>query len=487
VTRFNDLPQSPIQQVDLHFFGSERGVFTTPARCGTYTVETRFTPWDDALEDQTSTSPIAITSGPGGSPCPASPGPFSPAMAAGTADNTAGASARFTVEVERADGDQYLSGISVRTPPGFLASLRGVTYCPDPVVTQATALQTSLVGQCPDSSRVGAVKVGAGAGSRPIYVAGGVYFAGPYKGAPISLVFDIPTASGPFDFGDVIVRAPVQVNKASIQLNAVSDPLPLIQDGIPLRVRYVQVRLELQGFTRNPTRCDPFTVGAKLLGTEGGVADLASHFQVANCSSLKYGPKLSVTLDGGLKARGHPGIHAVLKAATGEANSRRIAATLPKGMQIDNTHLRTICTRVQFAADACPTGSRIGKAEVRTPLLEDPLAGSVYLRASTHRLPDLVMDLRGQIPIEISARIDAVNGRLRATFESLPDAPIAQVKLDLLGRAKGLIINSEGLCGKQKRLTADLTGQNGDVLELRPKLKMACGSKASKKRKGGGR
>jgi hypothetical protein len=84
VASFRDLPQSPVQEVDLHFFGSERGVFATPPRCGTYPVVSRFTPWDDALEEQTSISDIKITSGPNGGPCPSVPGQFAPTMPTGT-------------------------------------------------------------------------------------------------------------------------------------------------------------------------------------------------------------------------------------------------------------------------------------------------------------------------------------------------------------------------------------------------------------------
>jgi hypothetical protein len=40
VTSFPDLPQSPTQEFDLHYFGSERGLFSTPSQCGTYPVQT---------------------------------------------------------------------------------------------------------------------------------------------------------------------------------------------------------------------------------------------------------------------------------------------------------------------------------------------------------------------------------------------------------------------------------------------------------------
>ena len=38
---------------------------------------------------------------------------------------------------------------------------------------------------------------GAGAGTHPLYVPGKVYLAGPYKGAPLSLVGDHPGGLGP--------------------------------------------------------------------------------------------------------------------------------------------------------------------------------------------------------------------------------------------------------------------------------------------------
>ena len=46
---FEDLPQTPLQEFNLHVFGSERGLFATPERCGDYPVDTEFVPWNSAL------------------------------------------------------------------------------------------------------------------------------------------------------------------------------------------------------------------------------------------------------------------------------------------------------------------------------------------------------------------------------------------------------------------------------------------------------
>jgi hypothetical protein len=489
VTTFSDLPQSPIQEVNLHFFGSERGIFATPKRCGTYPVVTRFTPWDQALEDQVSTSSISIATGPNGAPCPPSPSPFHPSVNAGSADNTAGAFTPFTVEASRDDGDQEPTALMVSTPPGFLASLRGVAYCPETTISGLvggaySGRQEEAAPLCPAASRIGFIKAGAGPGTRPLYVGGDVYLAGPYKGAPLSLLVVIPAVSGPYDLGNVVTRIAVYIDPATAQITTVSDPLPRILDGVPLRTRYIQVGLDRPGFTLNPTRCDPFSIGTEVFGDEGTVASLGTHFQVANCSAMEYAPALSLSLTGGLAARGHPAIHALFKAQPGESNTQRVSVTLPNGEQLDNAHIGTVCRRGEFAADQCPASSLIGHAKVVTPLLDEPLEGNVYLRASSHKLPDLVMDLEGQIEIELAGRVDAVNGRLRTTFESVPDAPVTSLRLDLLGGAKGLLVNSNGLCGRSRRATVGMAGQNGDIVNVKPKLKTSCGSGASRKRHG---
>jgi hypothetical protein len=90
------------------------------------------------------------------------------------------------------------------------------------------------------------------------------------------------------------------------------------------------------------------------------------------------------------------------------------------------------------------------------------------------------MDLEGQIDIDISGRVDSVDGRLRTTFETLPDAPISSASIDLLGGDRGLLINSESLCAKTKRATVKMTGQNGVVVTRRPKLRTTCAARAKR-------
>ena len=70
VVSFPELPQSPLTEFNMHFFGSERGLLATPDNCGHFPVESKFVPWDDELPPQFSTVRSRSTRGPDGTPCP---------------------------------------------------------------------------------------------------------------------------------------------------------------------------------------------------------------------------------------------------------------------------------------------------------------------------------------------------------------------------------------------------------------------------------
>jgi hypothetical protein len=488
-TTFENLPQTPFQEFTLHFFGSERGLLATPPQCGTYPVQSAFTPWDGDLSQQTQTQFFVLDHGPNGSPCPPAVRDFTPGFEAGVKDNTGGVHTPFGMKITREDGQQNLSGVTIKAPPGFLATLRGVQYCPEATIASlsspAHSGQEELANPaCPAGSEVGRAVAGSGAGTHPLYNRGRVYLAGPYKGAPLSLVSVVPAVGGPYDFGNVVVRVVIDVDPATAQVSAVSDPLPQIVAGVPLRIRMIQLELSRPDFTLNPTNCEPFSFDAAISGDQGGLARRSAPFQVGNCTDLAYDPKLDLHLSGGVNRRGHPAIRAVLTQKPGEANSQAVGVTLPPGELLDNSHIGTSCTRPAFAAHNCPKGSVLGTTEAFSPLLDQPLKGTVYLRASNHRLPDLAIDLEGQFQIELVGRVDSVHGRLRVRFESLPDAPVSKVVFDMAGGAKGLLQNSKSLCGKPKSAKARMTGQNGLVVNRRIPLDVSCGSRGKRKRHG---
>jgi len=493
VIGFENLPQSPLTAFKMHFFGSERGLLATPTQCGTYPVTSTFTPWDSSLASQSSTQYFTLEHGPYGAQCPASVRPFSPGFKAASASHSAGAHGAFSLEVSRNDGDQTLAELTVNTPPGFSATLAGVPYCSDAALAQAAEPSYSGLAEqespsCPEASQIGTAVAGAGAGNHPLYVSGKVYLAGPYKGAPLSLAVITPAVSGPYDLGNVVVRAALHVDPSDAHITAISDPLPQILQGIPLRLRVVRISLDRPHFALNPTNCSPFSVSASVTGDQSAIANLSEHFQVANCGTLPFEPKLALSLSGGTKRAQNPALHAVLTAKPGEANIAAAQVTLPHSELLDNAHIGTACTKPVFAegralGEKCPADSIYGFARAETPLLDKPLEGSVYLRSPLpgHKLPDLVAALNGQIDVALVGKVDTgQGGGIRNTFELVPDAPVSKFTLNLDGGRKGLLESSQDICEGTLHAVVTLTGQNGKRADTYPVLQTPCSAKSKR-------
>jgi hypothetical protein len=73
------------------------------------------------------------------------------------------------------------------------------------------------------------------------------------------------------------------------------------------------------------------------------------------------------------------------------------------------------------------------------------------------------------------ARIDSHNGGIRTRFESVPDAPLTKVIVEMQGAKKGLLVNSRNICKHTNRATARFRAQNGKSFEARPVLGDSCG------------
>jgi hypothetical protein len=471
-TVFDNNPQQPFSKLHLHLTGGPRAALSTPRKCGTYTVRTVFTSWASE-KPVISDSSMKVDQG-----CSAG-SRFNPGLRAGTTDPTAGDSSSFILRVTRQDGEQNLAGIDVTLPEGLLAKLAGVPLCGD---------AQAATGDCPAVSQVGRTIVGAGAGPNPVYVpeAGkaptAAYLAGPYKGAPYSIVVKVPAQAGPFDLGTVAVRSGIYVDPVTARASVKSDTLPQILQGIPIAYRDVRVEVDRPGFIQTPTGCEAMKVESTIHGSDGATASPTASFKATDCGLLGFKPKLALKFTGPTHRSAHPALKATLTMPKGGANIGKAVVTLPETEFLENAHIGTICTRVQYAAEQCPAKSVYGYAKAWTPLLDKPLQGPVYLRSSNHTLPDLVASLDGQIHVDLAGRIDSPGGKIRNTFWAVPDAPVSKFVLTMKGGDKGLLVNNEELCKAKPRARAEFTGQNGKRSVAKPLVKLDCG-KSGKRRK----
>ncbi len=491
---FEENPELPLDDIGLEFFGGPTAALTSPLTCGTHTTTSTLTPWSTPEgADSHPTGSFATQAGCYGSEAAA---PKTVAFTAGTASPLSGSYSPFVLRLSRPDGSQHITGIDTTLPEGLLARLAGVSYCPQSGIDRAISREAPEKGReeqqdpsCPSSSEVGTVNVTAGSGITPIPVSGHAYLAGPYKGAPLSLVVIVPAVAGPFDLGTVVDRVALNVGEYDARVHAVADPLPTIKDGIPLDVRSIEVKLDHPGFTLNPSSCDAKAIEGSLTTQAGQSASLDNRFQVGECGRLGFRPRIALSLKGQTKKAGHPALTATVTYPPGEyANIASAQVSLPHAEFLDQGNIGKSCTKPVLAAHACPASSVYGSVKAWTPLLDKPLEGNVYLVGGYgYKLPALVAELDGQISVFLVGRIDTGPTRgIRNTFETVPDAPVEKFVLSMKGGKRyGLLENSEDICRRKQTAQVSFTAQNGKTLELQPRIANSC--RKGKKHKGKGK
>ena len=462
---FERTPQLPFTDFKLHFFGTARAPLSTPGSCGSYVTQSTIEPWS---EDQTAhpSSTFQINAGPGGTPCP-SGGTFAPALTAGSTNVQAGAFSPFTMTMSHEDGQQPLQAVQLRLPAGLLGMVSSVGLCGE---AQADA------GTCGPESLVGSSIVSVGVGNDPFTVTGGkAYLTGPYEGAPYGLSIVTPAKAGPFDLGQVVVRAKISIDPITAALTVTTDStgpyrIPTILDGIPLQVKHVNVLIDRNGFTFNPTDCDPLTVSGSIASSQGVSAPVSVPFQVTNCSSLAFKPTFTVSTAGRTSRRNGASLHVKLSYPSGSfgktANITAVKVDLPRQLPSRLSTLQKACPVAVFEASptGCPAGSLVGTARATTPVLKDALSGPAYFVSYAGlKFPELVVVLQGDgVSIDLHGEtFISKNAITSSTFRHVPDVPVSTFELTLPQGPGSALAANGNLCASTLRMPTVFTAQNG--------------------------
>ncbi|MBJ7518934.1 MAG: hypothetical protein JHC84_04485 [Solirubrobacteraceae bacterium] len=449
-TVLEDIPPLPFTTFTLTFRGGQHAVFSSPRSCGEYRGSGTFSPHSGG-PDANPTGTVVISGD-----CP-DPNAFGPSASVSTSPTQAGADAVVSTLLERPDRQARLRSMQVSLPPGLLGRVASVPQC-DPGAAAA--------GACPADTRVGTVTATAGAGPAPLTVQGPVYLTQSLGGSFAGLSIVVPAKVGPLDLGNSVTLAKLFVRPSDQGLDVIVDEVPLRLKGIALSIRSLNLALDRPGFTFNATNCAAMPVRASFGSDLGGSAVSESGYQATGCEALPFAPKIEATLTGSrrdVNENGHPGLTAVVSQIPGEANTSSVAVTLPAGVAADPDRLRNACPLAKFEAGACPAASTIGTATAVTPLLNSTLNGNVvFVLAPGSALPQLRLQLRGQLPIDLLGKVGIGSGnRLVNEFGGIPDVPLSRFELKLAAGAKSPLLNSRDLCSSNPRIAAAFRAHSG--------------------------
>jgi hypothetical protein len=465
VARFDNTPQLPFETLRMHFFGGARAPLSTPPLCGAYTTVASFAPWSGEAPVQSS-STFNITSGPNEGVC-RDPLPFAPSLTAGTTSIQAGGFTPFTTTFSREDGNQNLQALTLHMPAGLSGALTGVKLCDE---ADANA------GACGPESEIGETIVSVGVGGNPYTVTGGrVYITEKYEGAPFGLSIVNPAKAGPFDLGQVIVRARIEIDPTTAALTITTDPtgphsIPQILDGIPLEIKHINVTINRPNFTFNPTNCNPMAITGTLSSIEGASQTLSVPFQATNCAVLKFAPKFAVSTSGKTSKANGASLSVKLtypQAPQGsEANIARVKVDLPKLLPSRLTTLQKACTAAQFEVNpaGCPAASIVGHARATTPILPVPLEGPAYFVShGGEAFPSLIVVLQGYgVTVDlVGTTFISKAGITSSTFKTVPDVPVGTFELNLPQEKYSALAANGNLCASKLTMPTAFVAQNG--------------------------
>jgi hypothetical protein len=199
---------------------------------------------------------------------------------------------------------------------------------------------------------------------------------------------------------------------------------------------------------------------------------------LTGCPSLDFSPKLTVSAAEPQAARAESpsGLSVEVKLPAEEsvnvvagADLKEAQVALPAGFAISPsaTAGREACTPAEIEpgnakAPTCPEAAKVGAVKIVTPLLEDPLEGSLYLAQPYENEPAfgssehpggsllalyLVAEGDGML-VKLAGKVEANSqtGQLTVTWANLPQLPIGEMQLSLYGGERALL-STPPACG----------------------------------------
>jgi hypothetical protein len=199
---------------------------------------------------------------------------------------------------------------------------------------------------------------------------------------------------------------------------------------------------------------------------------------VTGCEDLDFNPKLAISTaePEAASAESPSGLNVDLGlpreesvGGVAEADLKEVTVALPAGMAVSPSAAggREACAPAEInlhtaQAPSCPDAAKVGTAKIVTPLLEDPLEGSIYLAQPYANEPAfgtpehpggsllaLYMVAEGDgMLVKLAGKVEAdpTTGQLTVSFDNVPQLPFEDLKLSLFGGPRAILVTPPG-CG----------------------------------------
>lgn len=392
----------------------------------------------------------------------------------------AGAHADSTVDIrlsETTDNDGFLvpdgtvKNISVRLPNGLIGNPNATPRC------SSEQLGAGFAGFCPDSTQVGVVN---------IHLAGGNEY-------PVALYnMDAPDGM-PAQFGFNLYQSVVHLNVRvlgrgekyglAVDIDNISQALPVIGAevtlwGVPADSSHDTQRGSIFGCNdggsqpcaahspRRPLMTLPSDCSAGPVETSVATyswqqpsdikrASFMSHLPddtlagVDGCENLRFEPTIEVQPD--RPAAGQPSGLLVKLGIPQDDNPdglsvpplKKALVTFPRGVAVSPSSARGLasCAPSEIRIDDtsvpnCPAASKLGRVEIDTPLLPDPMRGTIYLAKQGENpfgttLAIYIVAQGHGVVLKLPGKIepDLQSGQVTTTFDDNPQLPFSEMRL----------------------------------------------------------
>ena len=414
---------------------------------------------------------------------------------------------------------QEVKDVAVTFPPGFYGDPLAIAQCPEVDLTDLFGSGESEHTSCPPASQVGTVRLVWQGGS---HTPGSyrLYNMIPEPGYPAELGFNAGLAS------PILLYASLVPGPNGYRLR-VASPGALRHEVEEVSITIFGDPADHDGtggsaaFVTNPMDCStaPLSVSAEATSWEGGsaTAESTAYPDVTGCDLLQgaaaFDPSVGVEPET-TQAETPSGYEVNLKlpqapevfGAPATPELKNATVTLPAGVSVSpaaasGPDALEGCTEAQIdllgtevgeghpggngspyddglthaSPGHCPENSRIGEVELKTPLLEEPLHGHVYLAephcggagepectepaAEEGKVFGLYLEMAGSgVIVKLVGSVEAggygahsldtglAPGQLRTRFDNNPQLPFEELKLTFTGGQRAPLENPQS-CG----------------------------------------